>query len=255
MYGHIYAKEFIEELKTHYENGMLLKDIAQMYHCDKRALSKHLKAAGVEIPRRIDRNSIIDKKFGMITVLSYDKEKDGYNCKCDCGNDYFMPFEMRGYYIRGRNKSCGCYRAMETHGLSYKSPVWQVWKNMRRRCYDVKNKRFKHYGGKGITVCDEWQDFKNFHDWAMNNGYQKGLTLDRINNDGNYEPNNCRWVDAYVQANNQSRNHKITYNGETLTLSQWTRKLNFPLHLIWKRLNRGWSTQEALTTPVGARRL
>lgn len=255
MYGHVYTKEFIKELKAHYENGMLLKDIAQMYHCDKQVLSKHLKAAGVEIPRKVDRNFIVGKKYGMITVLSYDEAKDGYNCKCDCGNDYFMPFEARGYYIRGRNKSCGCYSAMRTHGLSNKSPVWQVWKNMRRRCYDVKNKRFEHYGGRGIVVCDEWQNFKNFHNWAMNNGYQKGLTLDRIDNDGNYEPNNCRWTDICTQMNNQSKNHKVTYNGETLTLAQWTRKLNFPLNLIWKRLNRGWSEQEALTTPVGARRL
>ena len=163
-------------------------------------------------------------------------------------------FFQRGYYIRGRNKSCGCYSSNRTHGLSYKTPLYSVWKGIKARCYNVHNKRYKNYGGRGITLCAEWHDFKKFYDWSLANGYKEGLTIDRIDNDGNYAPDNCRWADTMTQANNHSDNHFLTYNGETFTLAQWTRKLNFPLNLIWKRLQRGWSVEEALTLPVGSRR-
>lgn len=121
---------------------------------------------------------------------------------------------------------------------------------MKRRCYDPKNKRAKFYSEKGVTVCDEWlNDYSAFRNWAMANGYKKGLTIDRIDNDGNYEPSNCRWATAKTQTNNQSRNRLLTYQGETLTMSEWADKLGITYSTILHRVQREWSMERIVNTP------
>lgn len=114
---------------------------------------------------------------------------------------------------------------MTTHGLCY-HPLYTVHQSMIRRCYSPKFINYYNYGGRGITVCDEWKDFLNFYKWAITNGYEKGLSIDRVNNNGNYEPSNCKWSTSYEQNNNQRSNRYFTFNGETKTMTNWARELN-----------------------------
>ena len=120
---------------------------------------------------------------------------------------------------------------------------------MKKRCTDTKSQWAHIYVGKGIKVCDEWQTYTNFRDWALKNGYNDSLSIDRINNDGDYEPSNCRWATNIEQSNNTSRNVFIEFNGKKQTIRQWERELGFPRHLIQSRLKRGWTIEQALTTP------
>ena len=124
---------------------------------------------------------------------------------------------------------------------------------MKARCYEKNNCKYPIYGGRGIIVCEEWKNTKNgliaFYNWAMANGYQKGLTIDRVNVNGNYEPNNCRWANTFQQANNRSDNFKITYNGTTKTLHEYANEYNIPATTLRYRIKSGWNTLKALTTP------
>ena len=136
-------------------------------------------------------------------------------------------------------------------GKKYKkSHLYQTWWNMKTRCYNKKHGNYKNYGVRGITICDEWKNsFDNFSNWAMNNGYRENLTIDRIDSNGNYEPSNCRWVTIQEQENNRTNNHKLSFNGEIHTISEWSRKLHIAHSTLKVRLNRGWSIERALTTP------
>lgn len=123
--------------------------------------------------------------------------------------------------------------------------------SMYCRCYYTATHGYERYGGRGIKICEEWiNNPNNFYDWAINNGYKKGLTLDRIDVNGNYEPSNCRWVTKEVQDNNRRNNRKIAYNGETKTLSQWSREYNINIVTLSDRLKAGLSIDEALNKPV-----
>lgn len=133
--------------------------------------------------------------------------------------------------------------------------LYSVWTNMRKRCQSPKDKEYKHYGGRGITVCDEWNKyFITFAEWAIDNGYKDGLTIDRIDNNKGYYPENCRWVDRLTQGNNKRNNRKLTLNGITHNVSQWSRITGLKENCIRGRLNRGWSDEETLTTPAGTRK-
>lgn len=116
------------------------------------------------------------------------------------------------------------------------------------RCYRKEHNSYKYYGARGISVCDEWQTFEPFYQWALSNGYKENLTLDRINNDGNYEPSNCRWITIKEQANNRRTNRLIIYNGETKTISEWAELLGITHQALEYRLNSpSWTIEEALT--------
>ena len=123
--------------------------------------------------------------------------------------------------------------------------------SMYCRCYYPTTNGYERYGGRGIIMCDEWiNNPQSFYHWAINNGYKKGLTIDRINVNGNYEPSNCRWITKEVQDNNRRNNRKITYNGEIKTLSQWSRKYNINVVTLSDRLKAGMPIDEALNKPV-----
>lgn len=137
------------------------------------------------------------------------------------------------------------------HG-KYKTKLYTVYRNMKQRCLNPNNKAYQRYGGRGITICEEWlgkNGFMTFYRWAIENGYSEGLSIDRENNDGNYTPDNCRWVDSFVQNNNFSRNRKYTYNGETHSLSEWGRlKPNgLGYETLRSRLRDGWSVDDAFS--------
>lgn len=132
------------------------------------------------------------------------------------------------------------------------SKLYYSWKHMKERCYNPTCRDYRHWGGRGITVCDAWKnDFLAFKEWALANGYKEGLTIDRIDNDGNYEPSNCRWATRAEQSNNRSCLHYLTYQGETKTISEWSRITGIKITTLYMRLNTyGWSVEKALTTEV-----
>lgn len=126
--------------------------------------------------------------------------------------------------------------------------------HMKNRCFNPKCKAFKDYGGRGITVCDEWvSDPDSFVEWALSNGYEYGLAIDRIDNDGNYEPNNCRWVTAAENNQNRRSSRFFTINGETKNLQQWCNQYGISRSMVHKRLQMGWDIEKALTTPKRTR--
>ena len=136
-----------------------------------------------------------------------------------------------------------------THGMS-KTRIYGIWHGIKARCYYPKNAGYSHYGGRGINVCDEWKNnFQAFYDWAMANGYNDNLSIDRIDVNGNYEPSNCRWLTIKEQQNNKTNNVIIEFNGEKLNLSQWAKKLNIPVHTLICRRNLGWDDERVLSEP------
>lgn len=140
------------------------------------------------------------------------------------------------------------------HGLSG-TRVYKIWSNMKRRCSNQKEENFVRYGGRGITVCEEWKnDFMSFYNWAMENGYHDSLTLDRKDNNGNYEPGNCRWATVREQGNNRGEfNINITYQGRTQTLMQWAEELGLPFATLRYRIvESNWPIEEAFTIGIGA---
>ena len=138
------------------------------------------------------------------------------------------------------------------HGMAG-TRIYECWKDMKKRCYNPKNKRYPDYGARGISVYHEWlgeHGAENFINWAMANGYRDDLTLDRIDVNSDYEPNNCRWATLKEQANNKRQNHLITYNGKTQTVTQWAEELNVNTRTLFSRIDRGWTDEQILTTPV-----
>ena len=141
----------------------------------------------------------------------------------------------------------------KTHGLR-RTRLYGIWNGILQRCFNPNRQKYKNYGGRGITVCDEWRNsFKAFYDWAMANGYRDDLTIDRIDVNGNYEPSNCRWVDAKLQAYNKTTSKYITYKGETKTLAEWAKEKNIKTPTLHLRLYKSkWSVEKALETPVSS---
>lgn len=199
---------------------------------------------------------MIGKRFGKLTVIDKSKEraKNGtikYLCKCDCGNTSII----RGDHLRsGETLSCGCL--IKKYGTSkyvkqgqstLNKRLYQIYDKMKQRCNNKNTTNYKDYGGRGITICDEWlNDFMVFYDWSMNNGYKDNLSIDRINVDGNYEPSNCRWVDMKTQNNNTRRNVYLTYKGKKQSISQWGKELGISLSNIYYRYHKGWTDKECL---------
>ena len=150
----------------------------------------------------------------------------------------------------GKGKDHYKYR----HGMA-KTTLYRRWVNMRQRCYLVSSHEYKQYGGRGIRVCDEWNnDFVPFMEWALANGYEKGLTLDRIDVNGNYEPSNCRWITLREQQNNKTDNVLLTFNGITHNMREWSEITGISYPTLQGRKKRGWSDEDSLTIPVGSTR-
>ena len=177
----------------------------------------------------LNRLNLVNQKFGRLIVTDFAYSKNGrsyWKCKCECGNYK----DISGKDLkRGTIRSCGCLRIetsrkrMTTHG-STDSRLYNIWCSMKQRCeHPTKEKHLRDYKNRGITVCDEWHDFAVFQKWALKNGYKDNLSIDRIDNNKGYCPDNCRWADIYIQANNKRNNHWLTYNNKTLTIAQWSR--------------------------------
>lgn len=137
------------------------------------------------------------------------------------------------------------------HGM-YGTRLYQIWYNMKSRCSNPHDRKYPLYGGRGIDVCDEWNKSENFIAWAISHGYRSYLTIDRIDNDDGYRPENCRWATRREQENNKRNNRRITINGVTMTATQWEDKMGLRRNIVHNRLHRGWSPEKAVLTPVGA---
>lgn len=194
---------------------------------------------------------LTSKKFGMLTVIG----KAGHNrhgqlmweCICDCGNKTIV---IGQNLRRGMTKSCGCSSHLpktKTHGMTG-TVLHNKWLNMKSRCYNPNNKRYNRYGGRGIKVCEEWEkDFMSFYNWAMKNGFKESLTIDRIDNDGDYCPENCRFSTPKEQANNRSKNKLYEIKGKTKTLSDWCSEYGIEYNTVAFRLKKGVDIENALS--------
>lgn len=185
------------------------------------------------------------------------KNKSGnilWRYECSCGGGGIATADA----IR-RMKSCGCFRRERgkeffhnyntTHGES-RTRIYIAWLHMINRTSNKKNKDYKNYGGRGITVCEEWKDYLTFKKWALENGYSDTLTLDRIDNDKGYYPGNCRWADEETQNNNKQQSRKLEYRGKIKSVEQWAKEYNINRSTLVNRLNKGMSIKEALETPI-----
>lgn len=130
------------------------------------------------------------------------------------------------------------------------SRLYSIWSNMIQRCTNPKNDKYEWYGARGISVCTEWRDYLTFKDWAMISGYADELSIDRKDVNGNYSPSNCVWATSTEQCNNRRTNRVLTFNGESLTVAQWARKLGVNPKSLYNRLYKGWSVEKTLTTPI-----
>lgn len=190
------------------------------------------------------------RRFGKLLVL----EEDGkygtnimWRCKCDCGNEVRV---RAASLMSGNSTSCGCGRieAITSHGMT-DTQLFNAWRAMKRRCQANNKQCYKDYRGRGITVCEEWEhDFNAFKEWSLSNGYENKpkISLDRIDNDKGYSPDNCRWTTPKVQSRNRRTTVFLDYNGERHCLAEWAEKLGISQKTIGYRYRAGWSTEEIL---------
>lgn len=197
----------------------------------------------------------VGEKYNLLTVIEV-LPAGKILCKCDCGKTHIVGSAW--HLASGNTKSCGCYhkkvvaKAATRHGLS-KHPLYKTWRNMIARCENPRATHHEYYCDKGITVCSEWHKFVKFYDWSISNGWRSGLTIDRIDSNKGYSPDNCRWVDYVIQNNNLASNHLITYKNETHSIYAWARKLGINPKTLGERIRRGWSVERALTQAVEGR--
>lgn len=207
------------------------------------------------------------KAYGSITAI---EAKKAFGCKHKASlAARISRLRGKGYYITAHrnvvnpSQTIFILRTKEEQEHDLLNPritmtgnerLYGIWNGIKTRCRDKNDKRYGRYGGRGITLCEEWNDFDAFAKWAISNGYDRNAnrgecTIDRIDNNGNYEPSNCRWVNAKAQANNRRNNVVVKFNGETRTVAEWSRLLGIPYGLAWQRIKYGWDAERAFTEP------
>lgn len=191
--------------------------------------------------------SLVGEVFGNLKVVSFSHKnslgKNYWVCKCVCGNKIIT---SGSNLISGQSKSCGCLRKnllsarMKKHGQS-ETKLYNVWRGIRSRCLLKNTIDYDRYGGRGIKICNEWKEkFESFWKWSIKNGYMDGLTIDRIDNDGDYCPKNCRWVDRKEQAKNRRTTVFYLLNGEKICLNDLLEKIGFSKSMYWRNKKRGY---------------
>lgn len=214
----------------------------------------------------MESKKIIGERFGILVVLEYlglidigRQRSTLVKCRCDCGNIVNVSLSR---IKQGYQKSCGCLLknhqkqfpnnySPAKHGY-YHHELYHTWFGMIGRCYDDRVEAYSAYGKRGICVCDEWKhDYIIFYSWAIKNGYEKGLTLERKNNNGNYEPSNCKWATRREQANNRRTTHYVKLHGDSMSMADACRLLKLNYKIINQRVKRdGLSFEEAILIPI-----
>lgn len=198
-------------------------------------------------------SDLTGQKFNHLTAVELVSRKPTrWKCLCDCGNYKIV---LTSNLKSGAVKSCGCihHRGNPTHNLCY-TRQYRIYKKIMRRCYVQNDPAYKDYGGRGIVVCDSWKNnFIDFYNWSIANGYADNLTIDRIDNDKGYSPDNCRWADSKQQSNNRRTCRLYTIGGITKNLTQWCEYYNADYKIVHSRLSRNWDIEEALTFRGDAR--
>lgn len=208
------------------------------------------------------------EKYGRWTVISPLKKGPAkayrLSCRCECGTVR----DVLAYTLRnGTSQSCGCLnreavsdfckRTKTTHGCAQsgkKTKTYNVWAGMRKRCMNRKHSDFPLYGGRGISICERWKGVNGFANFLADMGeVPVGMSLDRIDNNGDYCPENCRWADQKTQQRNRRSNRAVTIDGRTLIVTDWAKEFNIKVHTVWSRIRKGWDVHLALTTPCKKR--
>lgn len=207
--------------------------------------------------------NIIGNKYNRLTVVEYlghytkegtKQKRHWYRCECDCGNKNATVH--RNAILKGSIKSCGCVVKVKckelftTHGMR-NTKLYKKYAEMKKRCYNMNCGRYSNYGGRGIKVCDKWlDDFMNFYNWSMENGYEEGLSIDRIDVNGNYEPSNCRWITIEQQANNKQNTKYLTIDGVTKSVQEWSRESGINPSTLIKRYESSTYPKSKLLKPT-----
>lgn len=209
--------------------------------------------------------NLVGMRFGKLVVIELDcQRKDKKNqrywkCRCDCGNETIV---STGNLRSGNSKSCGCTnrerlvlrnKQLAKHGARSnwkKDRLYDIWGGIKKRCENPNDKGYKSYGGRGIKICEEWKNnYVAFRDWALVNGYEENLSIDRIDTNKNYCPENCRWATAKQQANNRRNNIFIEYNGKRQSINEWSAETGLSYRAIHARLKAGWEVSKTLEQP------
>lgn len=223
-----------------------------------RGLSKSCGCQTSNLLKAANIDDLTGNRYGNLVVSKLHPTTRGdayFECICDCGNTKVI----RGQELKsGKATNCGCLRKKvvpknKTHGMS-KTRLFKIWVGMRQRCENHNNHKYEIYGGRGIKVCNEWKEFIPFMEWAYSNGYKDNLTIDRIDPDGNYEPENCRWANANQQARNTRQTVFLTYNEETKSAAEWSEITGIKLDTITRRKRDGWTDEKCLTVPVSIKK-
>ena len=226
----------------------------------KNGNTKSCGCQSVRRGRRIQRE-LVGQSFGSLIVvekLPFEEGKQRWKCICSlCGREKIV-YETN--LLRSKSK-CKCERYKDNiiHGALVKNAremdecnakLYDVWTSMRQRCQNSKSKAYHFYGERGISICGEWdKSYVCFREWALDNGYAIGLSIDRIDNEGNYCPENCRWVDQHTQVMNRRNTKRYSMNNETKTLCEWVEEYKVPYRVVYNRLRSGWTFEKAILTP------
>lgn len=203
----------------------------------------------------MNKIDLVGRTFGKLTVCEAVQPRNGrtmWKCKCSCGNTTIVDASS---LKRGLTKSCGCLQKATVSKANTKhaqtnTRLYKIWCGMLSRCNCSSRDHYSRYGGRGIKVCEDWNDFAHFYDWANSNGYRQNLSIDRIDNNGDYSPKNCRWVTQKEQMRNMSRNKMLLHNEIAMSESEWAEKYNISKNTLSSRLRRGWSIADSISRPV-----
>lgn len=219
-------------------------------------MAKFINLEGQKFSRLLVIKRAENKVFKCGTVVAQ------WICKCDCGKENIIVASNK--LRNGNTKSCGCLhdelfeknRMLHMKHNKSNTRLYKIWSGMKQRCHNSRHPKYRIYGKRGIVVCDEWKNsFEKFYNWAIEHGYKDNLTIDRIDNDRNYEPNNCRWFTPKEQSNNVRHNLIYSYNGQRKTLKQLAEEYNINYGTLYSRVVRDkWGIDKALNTPLKRRK-
>ena len=178
-------------------------------------------------------------------------------CRCQCGTIRDVRTQS---LVDGTSLSCGCYHRDKQkivgkktkHGMS-DTRLYHIYHHMRNRCYNKNDIDYPNYGGRGISICNEWSTFESFAEWALKSGYSDSLSIDRIDVNQGYCPDNCRWADVDTQSNNKRNTRYYTFDGQTKSIGEWAKIYGIPYQKLWRRFDRGWSVEKALTYDMSSK--